>query len=147
MIKFSWKKINDKLDWNASSVLEYFFLKQGLKLPDYLSRRVPQKVWKYAMYPYEEGPCFMINPNIALERATAPNDLYWYFELASKRNYLDYVIRGVRHLPLPLVPKFQVEWVEINPMLIIDNGNVYFKYEQEITDYGYKIHGSTGKSV
>ena len=139
MIKFSWKKINDKFGWNAYSVLEYFFLKQGLKIPPYLTRKVPQNVWKYALLPYEQGPCFLINPNIVLERATAPNELYLYFELASKRNYLDYVVRGVKHLPLPLVPQYQMDWVKINPLLIINNGNIYFKYEQEITDYGYKI--------
>jgi len=146
MIKFSWKKINDKLGWNAFSVVEYFFLKRGMKIPAYLGRKVPQKVWKMALEPFPEGTCFIINPDIVLERATAPNELYLYLELASKRNYMDYIVRGVRHLPLPLVPTNLVDWVKINPLLIIENGNVYFKYEQEITDYGYKIQRSTRKS-
>lgn len=137
MIKFSWKKINDKFDWNATSVLEYFYLKHGMEVPAYLGRKVPEKVKKAARLPYESGPCFIINSEAVLREAKSPNDLYLYLELASKRNVFDYMIRGVKHLPLALVPKYLVEWVEISPIMKIETDNVYFKYEQEITQYGY----------
>jgi hypothetical protein len=131
MIKFSWKKINDKFDWNAPSVLEYFFLIRDLKVPAYLHRKIPKLVKQKAMEGLIAGPCFLINPDAALTGAVAPNDLYMYLELASKRNIFDYTIRKVKHLPLVLVEEYQLQWIEINPMMEIKNNNIYFKYEQE----------------
>jgi hypothetical protein len=131
MIKFSWRKINNKFGWNAYCVLEYFFLNQNLPIPPYLCRKIPYKVKKAATGKYIRGPCFLINPNEVLLNAKEPNDLYMYIELASKRNIFDYYIRGIKHLPLILVPEYLIEWVKINPMLEIKNENVYFKYEQE----------------
>ena len=54
-----------------------------------------------------------------------------YLELASKRNIFDYSIRGVKHLPVVLAEEYQLEWIEINPLLSIEKNNIYFKYEQE----------------
>jgi len=131
MIRFSWKKINDKFDWNEHSALEYMFLKQGLKPPSYLTRKIPDIVKRASCLPYEQGPCFLRYPNEALLAATAPNYLYLYLELASKRNIFDWHIRGILHLPLVLAEEYQMPWIEINPMLEIENDNIYFKYEQE----------------
>lgn len=131
MIKFSWKKINDKLNWNAPSVLEYFFIKREIDIPHYLQRKVPKNVILAANEPYIKGPCFILNIDAVLKGATAPNELHMYLELASKRNIFDYHIRGVKHLPLVMVEKYMVEWVGLNPLLEIENNNIYFKYEQE----------------
>lgn len=131
MIKFSWKKINDKFGWNAYSVLEYFFLVRGIKIPPYLRQKVPKLVELESRKPATVGPCFILNLDGVLKGATNPNELYLYLELASKRNVFEYLVRGVKHLPLALVPEYQLEWVELNPMLKIENANVYFKYEQE----------------
>jgi hypothetical protein len=137
MIKFSWKKINDKLDWNAYSVLEYFYLLHQLPIPPFLRNPIPKNVKEFARAPLEQGPCFIVNSHVLLGRAKNPNELYMYLELASKRNIFDYLVRGVKHLPVALVPEYQLEWVKLNPMLKIENENVYFKYEQEIKQYGY----------
>jgi len=134
MIKFSWKKINDKLKWNAPSVLEYFFLRQGIDIPPYLHRKIPKNVKLVASQPYVKGPCFILNIDDVLNGATAPNELYMYLELASKRNIFDYHIRGITHLPLAMVEEYMVEWVALNPLLNIEKNNIYFKYEQEKTE-------------
>ena len=137
MIKFSWEKINNKFNWNGYSVLEYFFLMQHVSMPKYLNRKIPAIVKTAAMQPYESGPCFLINPNVALKRAPSPNELHLYLETASKRNIFDYLIRGVKHTPLVLVPEYQHKWIEINPMMQIEKENIYFLYEQETKQYGY----------
>jgi hypothetical protein len=130
MTKFSWKKINDKLGWNAHSVLEYFFIKESIK-PPFSNRVIPKKVIQAARQPYIGGTCFIINLKEVLNGADSPNDLYMYLELASKRNVFDYHIRGMKHLPLALVEEYQIEWIEINPLMKIENNNIYFLYEQE----------------
>ena len=131
MIQFSWKKINDKFGWNANSVLEYFFLKQEILPPCYLHRKIPRKVVEYAKLPYPKGACFVKNINDVLMFAKTPQDLYLYLELASKRNVFDYHVRGVLHLPLPLVEEYLIQWVELNPLLKIENEKVYYKYEEQ----------------
>lgn len=131
MITFSWKKINDKFRWNPQSVLEYFYLKQNLKVPPFLVRKIPEKVKLEAKKAYPSGSCFILNINKALLETTDPNYLYMYLELASQRNKFDYVIRGWKHLPLILVNDYLLNWVHLNPMLEIKNDNIYFKYEQE----------------
>jgi len=131
MIKFSWKKINDNLDWNAHSVLEYFFLKQEILPPCYLTRKIPKKVKEAVSWPYPSGACFIININEVLVGAESPNDLYMYLELASKRNIFDYHIKNALYLPIPLVEEYQLQWVELNPLLKIEKSKVYFKYEEQ----------------
>jgi hypothetical protein len=129
MIKFSWKKINDKLDWQAFSVLEYFFIKRGIRVPGYLRPRQPLKVCKQAVLPFPKGDCFVLNIDEVLQGATDPNHLYLYLELASKRNVFDYAIRGMRYLPLVYVDEHRKVWVEQNPLLEVVGDKVYFKYE------------------
>jgi hypothetical protein len=131
MIKFSWKKINDKLDWNAHSVLEYFFLKQEIFPPCYLTRKIPRNVKMAASQPYPSGTCFIKNINEVLKGAKTPHELYMYLELASKRSVFDYRIRSILYLPIPLVEEYQLQWVELNPLLKIENNKVYFKYEEQ----------------
>jgi sorbitol-specific phosphotransferase system component IIC len=131
MINFSWKKINNKFAWNAYDVLQYFFLKQGLEIPAYLNRKIPKKVVKAVQLPYPEGACFLIHPNQVLLGAKAPQDLFIYLELASMRSKFDYFVRGIRYLPLALVPEYLLGCIETNPLLKLENERVYFKYEQE----------------
>lgn len=137
MIRFSWKKINDKFDWNAFSVLEYFFLIHNLEVPNYLNRKVPEIVKRAALCPLTEGPCFIINSDVVLKEAKSPNDLYMYLELASKRSVFDYLIRGIKYLPLIFAEEHKIPWIKISPMMKIDKDKIFFKYEQEIKQYGY----------
>jgi hypothetical protein len=131
MIIFSWNKINNKFDWNANSVLEYFYLKRDLDVPSFLNRKISHKVLDEICKPYPEGACFIIHPDEVLKAAKDPHNLYSYIELASKRNIFDYNIRGIRHLPTVLAEDYQINWVEYNPLLEIKDNNIYFKYEQE----------------
>ncbi len=130
MIKFSWKKVNDKLGWNPYNVLDYFFLKQGV-VSKYSSKKVPKEVQLLVKQPYPKGSCFIRNINEVLIEAERPNDLYMYLELASKRSIFDYHMRGALYLPLPLVEEYHLDWVKLNPLLKIENNKIYFKYEQE----------------
>lgn len=128
MIKFSWKKINDKLGWNPYNVLDYFCLKRGIASLN--SVKVSTKEVKdFAKLPYPSGTCFLRNIDELLESNEYPNDIYMYLELASKRNVFDYHMRGITYLPLPLVEEYHLEWVKRNPLLKIENNKVYFKYE------------------
>lgn len=131
MIRFSWKKINDKFGWNAYSVLEYFYLQQEIEIPPFLYRKIPLNVRKQAMYPYIKGPCYLINIDLALQNAIDGLNLYNYIELASKRNVFDYNIRGILYLPTVLAEEYHLSLAEVNPMLEIREDKIYFKYEQE----------------
>ena len=130
MIKFSWKKINDKLDWQAFNVLEYFFLKRRIAIPAYLRPTTPQNVVKESILPFPKGECFILNIDEVLRNANDPNNLYQYLELACKRSMFDYKIRGIKYLPLVYVDEHREVWIEANPLLEIVDDRVYFKYEQ-----------------
>jgi hypothetical protein len=131
MIKFSWKKINNKFGWNAISVLQYFYLKQNINSVFMRMRYVPNKVKAEAAKEYFKGPCFLVNIDDALKHASSPNHLYIYLELASKRNIFDYQMRGILYLPMAMVPECLMALVETNPMLEVKDDKLYFKYEQE----------------
>jgi hypothetical protein len=137
MIKFSWKKINNKYSWDIYKVVTYFYLKQQIKVPSFINPKIVENLWKERKCPYISGACFLLYPDRVLENATTPYDLYTYLEVASKRNIFDYMIRGVRHLPIELLEEYELVWVEVNPLLKIENSNVYFKYEQEKPQYEY----------
>ena len=129
MIKFSWKKINNKFGWNARSVLQYFYAKRGIEPKFYLGNK-KQTILKEAVKPWPTGYCYLINIDKVLEEATDPNYLYYYLELASKRDLFSYQIRGIRYLPIQFVPEYLMGLVETNPMLEVKDEKVYFKYEQ-----------------
>ena len=41
MIKFSWKKINNKFDWKGEEVIQYFYEKQGIEFPPFVNKKIP----------------------------------------------------------------------------------------------------------
>lgn len=124
MIKFSWKKINDKLGWNASNVLRYLYDKRNIKPQFYMFGN------KKELFPFPKGECYFIDLDAALINAKDPNHLYIYLELASKRNLFDYKVRGITYLPIQFVPEYLMGLVETNPMLEVKDEKLYFKYEQ-----------------
>ena len=130
MIKYSWKKINNRFEWNPQSVIEYFYCKRNIK-PQFFLRRIPKKkVEIEARKPFPQGECFIVNLDEALRMADSANHLFIYLELASKRNLFDYKLRGVTHLSMQLVPEYLMGVIETNPMLEVKDENLYFKYEQ-----------------
>ena len=129
MIKFSWKKINNKFGWNAHNVLQYFYAKRGLRSQFYLGNK-KYTILREATKPWPPGDCFIVNIDLVLREATDPTYLYYYLELASKRNLFDYKLRGITYLPVQLVPEYLMGLVETNPMLEVKDEKIYFKYEQ-----------------
>ena len=129
MIKFSWKKINNKFGWNAQRVIQYFYHKRGIKSQFYLGE-IKQEVIQEANKPWPTGYCYLINLDEALRMAQDPNYLYYYLELASKRDLFSYKIRGITYLPIQFVPEYLMGLVETNPMLEVKDEKLYFKYEQ-----------------
>ena len=129
MIKYSWKKINNKFSWNAQCVIQYFYAKQDIKSQFYLGP-IKRTVLIELHKPWPKGDCFIINLNEALRRAENPNYLYYYLELASKRNLFSYKIQGITYLPIQFVPEYLMGLVETNPMLEVKDEKIYFKYEQ-----------------
>jgi hypothetical protein len=129
MIKFSWKKINNKFGWNAQNVIQYFYCKRAIKPQFYLGEK-KYNVIREASKPWPEGDCYIINLDEVLRMAQDPTYLYYYLELASKRNLFDYKMRGVSYLPIQFVPEYLMGLVDINPMLEVKDEKIYFKYEQ-----------------
>ena len=129
MIKFSWKKINNKFSWNAYKVIEYFYIKRNIKSQFYIPYK-HRSVLAETTKPWPEGDCYILNLDEALKMASDPNYLYNYLELASKRNLFDYKARGITYLPIQFVPEYLMGLVETNPMLEVKDEKLYFKYEQ-----------------
>jgi len=110
MIKFSWKKLNDTLNWSIQAVVKHFYTK--LPLP--------------------AGDCYILNIEELLQKeanVSSNYDIYLYIELASKRSLFDYKMRGVKHLKLALVEPHLIPMIEESSILNIENDNVHFKYE------------------
>jgi hypothetical protein len=131
MIKFSWNKINNNFDWMALDVLRYFYLMSGADLSLSPGRGISAKIKMEVSKPYPSGPCYLIHPRKLFTAQHEHWRVYNYLELASKRSLFDYQLRGVKHLPLALVPEYMKGLLETNPLLEVKDGNVYFKYEQE----------------
>jgi len=133
MIKFSWKTINDKLNWNMVAVVSYFYLVRGLKPQNML---VPLAAKNYSKLPIPAGDCYIINIDEFLKKEAARSstyDIYLYLELASKRSLFDYKMRGIKWLPEEVVVEHNIAdevrestllWLDINTRTI------HFKYEE-----------------
>ena len=129
MIKFSWRKINNKFGWNAPRVIEYFYAKRAIKSQFYIGAK-HHSVLSEASKPWPKGDCYIINIDEVLRMAQDPTYLYYYLELASKRSLFDYKMRGITYLPIQFVPEYLMGLVETNPMLEVKDDKIYFKYEQ-----------------
>lgn len=117
MIKFSWKKINNKLNWNMREVNDYFYsIRHG-----------------YEAFPIPRGPCYILNLKDLFdeEEYITKTEMYIYLELASKRNIFDYKIRGVRYLPAIFAEEYQLNEIQNSKLFELKNNNIHFKYEQE----------------
>ncbi len=118
MIKFSWKKINDKLDWDMYLVLCYFIKKNN----------EPFK----PVFPLPDGSCYILNIKGLIDNLNhySISDLYLYLELASKRSIFDYNIRGIKYLPLVLAEEYQLEQIRNSELFKVKNENIHFVYEE-----------------
>lgn len=114
MIKFSWKKINDKLDWDMVDVVHYFISIKDECIP----------------FSIPKGACFLLNINFIIHGYGSIPELYLYLELASKRNIFDYNIRGIKYLPLVLAEEYQLEQIRNSELFKVKNENIHFVYEE-----------------
>ena len=116
-MKFSWKKINNKLKWDPIEVVDYFMSIH----------------YGYEAFAIPRGPCFILNlKNLFTDEDYYTTvELYLYLELASKRNIFDYKLRGVRYLPAAFAEQYQLNEIQNSKLFELKDNNIHFKYEQE----------------
>lgn len=77
------------------------------------------------------GNSFILNPGPVLNEKTQIDSVFLvqYIKLASYRNYLFYKEFNIKTLDLNLYPDLDLSIIKYNPILIIDNKQLKFKYE------------------
>ncbi len=139
MIKFSWKKINDRLDWEPINVITYFYYKiPTVEIPRLFKSGINRKVMLAVRNPLPKGSCYILNIEDLLEdKHGSISDIYLYLQLASKRHIFDYNMRGITYLDIATLEEYEKVWAKYSPLVTIDTHKIYFKYEeQEKQQYG-----------
>ena len=124
MIKYSWRTINNKLDWKIDDVVAYFYYKAGLSSP--IDSKKAQRLVNTKI----NGDCFILNLKDLLAENNNIINIYNYLNLASRRNIFDYKMRNVRYLHVCFITENEKKWVEYNPLLKLVDDKIYFIYEQ-----------------
>lgn len=97
----------------------------------YLKKRIPKN--RYSTKPILNlvGNSFLINPD-DLFRDTTTDVIYktQYIQLAGRRDYNAYKFYGISYLDLSFFPDLDLQKIKTNPLLIITENKIYFKYEE-----------------
>lgn len=77
------------------------------------------------------GYSYLLNPKeIFRDKSTDILFKSQYIQLAARREYLDYKLYKNKYLDLSLFPDIVVSKVRSNPLILISNDKIYFKYEE-----------------
>lgn len=77
------------------------------------------------------GSSFLSKPEPFFDDTTT--DIIWriqYLKVAAKRDYTLYKLYRLTNLDRTFVPDLNINAIQANPLLIITNKNIYFKYEE-----------------
>jgi hypothetical protein len=99
----------------------------------WLGRTIPKNAReKYKPIPtVVPGPSFLLNPQeLFLDRTTQIVHKAHYIRLAARRDYLLYKLQQQKYLDLILYPDLNTGIIKQNPLLIISNNKLLFKYEE-----------------
>jgi hypothetical protein len=80
----------------------------------------------------KKGHSFMLEPNkLMLDRKTPDEFKIQYIKLAGRRDYSSYKLYKITSLDLSLFPDLKRDLIVSNPLLKINNNELYFKYEDK----------------
>lgn len=81
------------------------------------------------------GSSFIINPAPLFKSELPAVYKVQYIKLAARRDYLLYRRYNVVHLDLSMYPDIDLEKIKRNPLLIITNNQIKFKFEEKLNGY------------
>lgn len=77
------------------------------------------------------GASFLLNPKeFFADKTTDKIWLVQYLRLAARRDYTLYKIYGIKYLDISFMPDLNIESIKLNPLLLITDNKIYFKYEE-----------------
>lgn len=119
MLFFNWINLVRESGSNPSKTISI--------LNDYNNNRI----LKYGLKRKLVGNSFLLNAKEILnDKNTDILYIYQYILLAARRDYYLYKLYGVRTLPLSYYPDIDKSTIVHNPLLKIQNNEIYFKYEE-----------------
>lgn len=78
-----------------------------------------------------KGFSFLTNPGeLFFDQSTDILFKSQYIQLAARRSYQHYIDLGHTYLDLTYFPDLKIDAIKYNPLLIINNNKLYFKYEE-----------------
>lgn len=79
------------------------------------------------------GYSYLLNP-AALFADKSTDILYksQYVQLAARREYLDYKVYKSKYLDLSFFPDIEISIIKSNPLILITDNKIYFKYEETV---------------
>jgi hypothetical protein len=106
----------------------FFSMPKVLKLCD-------NKAWKIRKVMKERksivGTSYILNIDELLNDTTDDFYISSYILLCSYRNYSDFVLLGIKDLDLSYIPDINLDRYKSNPLLLINNKTIKFKYEEK----------------
>jgi hypothetical protein len=120
------EKESDNVTDKFLALLEYHYSKRLPK--NVYSKHKPSKA-------NLNGSSFILNPGPLFRSDCDPVFKVQYIKLAGRRDYLLYKNYRIVTLDLSLYPDLDLEKIKHNPLLIINNKQIKFKFEENINGY------------
>lgn len=116
---FNWKNLNTETKGNP------------IKIVTTLRAFNDKKMLKAGLRDKLKGSSFLLQPNKILnDNIVDILYIYQYLFLAARRDYSLYKLYGVKSLPLSHYPDINISSIRSNPLLIVTNNEIHFKYEE-----------------
>lgn len=92
--------------------------------------KIPNKKSKYKLTKNLSGYSFLLNPEPLFISKVDILYKVQYVKLASRRDYSQYKISKIKGLLLSYYPEIIIEQINHNPLLIVTQTEINFKYER-----------------
>jgi hypothetical protein len=103
----------------------------SIKLVNTLKAFKDKKLLKAGLRDKLKGSSFLLKPDSILnDNNTDILYIHQYIFLAAKRDYSLYKLYGVKSLQLSHYPDINLSSIRSNPLLIVTNNEIHFKYEE-----------------
>ena len=124
IIRYNWLDIINYTEYDCNKILRvfyFFYNKTYLTTKDFFIRNILHSTAEKCNYILNVGD--LLNANI--------NNTYKciYLDLASQRNYIDYIFKNKKDVPIEYIDKYNINNLRNNPLLLVTDKYIELKFE------------------
>lgn len=124
ILRYNWLDILQYCEYDCDKILRTFYFfhnKAYLTKKDFFIQNILNSKHEKCNY--------ILNIKALLEATVSKNKKCVYLDLASQRNYIDYLLEKNKNVPIMYASKYDLEILKTNPLIIVEDNYIKLKFE------------------